>query len=76
MEPPENLSAWSDFIQQTQSGLIDSLQTPETEPVKVALSKNNNASFSSLRKLGQGFADALSAWPEICEAARSFEPKQ
>ena len=76
MEASENLSSWSDFIQQTQAGLIDSLQTPETEPVKVALSNNNNASFSSLRKLGQGFADALSAWPEICEAARSFKPKQ
>ena len=76
IEPSENLSTWSDFIQQTQSGLIDSLQTPETEPVGAALSKNNNASFSSLRKLGHGFADALSAWPEICQAAKSFKPKQ
>ena len=76
MEASDNLSAWSDFIQQTQAGLIDSLQTPETEPLSVALSKNGSANFSSLRKLGQGFADALSAWPEICEAAKSFKPKQ
>jgi hypothetical protein len=76
MEASDNLSAWSDFIQQTQAGLVDSLQTPETEPVSVALSKNGSANFSSLRELGQGFADALSAWPEICEAARSFKPKQ
>ena len=74
MEASENLSAWSDFIQQTQAGLIDSLQTPETEPISAALSKNGSANFSSLRKLGQGFADALSAWPEICQAATSFKP--
>jgi hypothetical protein len=75
-ESSENLNTWSDFLQQTQAGLIDSLQTPETEPVSVALSKNGSANFSSLKKLGQGFADALSAWPEICQAARSFKPKQ
>jgi hypothetical protein len=75
-ESSENLNTWSDFLQQTQAGLIDSLQTPETEPVSVALSKNGSANFSSLKKLGQGFADALSAWPEVCEAARSFKPKQ
>ena len=76
MEASENMNTWAGFIQETQAGLINSLQTPEPEPVSTKLSKTDGANFSALKKMGQGFADALSAWPEICQAATSFQPNK
>ena len=70
-----NSATWSEFLSQTQGGLIDALQTPEPTPVASLLAQETLTSTDSVKQMGSQLADALSAWPEICEAAEAFRPK-
>ena len=67
-----NSATWSEFLSQTQAGLIESLQSLEPTPLASLVEGDTSITEASLREMGNQFADALAAWPEICEAAKSF----
>ena len=67
-------AAWSEVLSQTQAGLIEGLQRPEPAPIESIFGGESLTTETSLREMGNQFADALSAWPEICEASKSFKP--
>jgi len=69
-----NATSWSEFLSQTQAGLIEALQSPEPAPVESLFEGDSMATEASIREMGNQFADALSAWPEICEASKAFRP--
>jgi hypothetical protein len=72
MDASANVAAWSEFLSQTQAGLIEGLQSAAPTPLTSMLEGDTSTTEASLREMGNQFADALAAWPEICEAAESF----
>ncbi len=74
MDSSANATAWSEFLSQSQAGLIEALQRPEPAPVRSLLEGDSITTEASVREMGNQFADALSAWPEICEASKAFRP--
>ena len=74
METTTNLTTWSEFLSQTQAGLIEALQNPEPTPLSSLLPKTSVQDIEALRTLGDQLACAIAAWPEVCEAAKSFRP--
>ena len=74
MDSSANATAWSEFLSQSQAGLIEALQSPEPAPIRSLLEGDSITTEASVREMGNQFADALSAWPEICEASKAFRP--
>ena len=74
LEHSQNTEKWSHFLTETQSGLIEAMQKQETAPLDSAMSNSDRADWHWLRDTGIRLADSLTAWTEICEAARGFEP--
>jgi len=74
MDTSANAKAWSEFLSQSQAGLIEALKSPEPAPVRSLLEGDPITTEASAREMGNQFADALSAWPEICEASKAFRP--
>ena len=74
MDSSANATAWSEFLSQSQAGLIEALQSPEPAPVRSHLEGDSINTEASVREIGNQFADALSAWPEICETSKAFRP--
>ena len=74
MNTSANTAAWSEFLSQTQAGLIEALQSPEPAPVASLFEGDSMTTEASVREMGNQFADALSAWPEICDISKSFRP--
>ena len=74
MDTSANATAWSEFLSQTQAGLIEGLQRPEPAPIASIFGSDTQTTEASVREMGSQLADALSAWPEICEASKSFKP--
>jgi hypothetical protein len=71
-----NKQIWTEFLSETQKSLVDALQSSETHPITTALENRASADWSSLRGMGGKFASSLSAWPQICAAAKSFIPER
>ena len=74
MDSSANVAMWSEFLSQTQAGLIEGLQSSEPTPLASLLEGDTPTTEASLREMGNQFADALAAWPEICEASKAFKP--
>lgn len=74
MDTSGNATAWSEFLSQTQAGLIEDLQRPEPAPVASLFGGDSLTTEASVREMGNQFADAVSAWPEICETSKAFRP--
>ena len=74
MDASANAAAWSEFLSQSQAGLIETLQSPEPTPLGSLFEGESITTEASVREMGDQFADALSAWPEICEASKAFRP--
>ena len=74
MDASANATSWSEFLSQTQAGLIEALQSPEPVPLESLFEGDSMSTEASIREMGNQFADALSAWPEICEASKAFRP--
>ena len=74
MDTSANANAWSEFLSQSQAGLIEALQSTEPTPVRSLLEGDSINTEASVREMGSQFADALSAWPEICETSKGFRP--
>ena len=74
MDTSANATAWSAFLSQTQAGLIEDLQRPEPAPLASLFGGDSQTTEASARDMGNQFADALSAWPEICEISKAFKP--
>ncbi|MAB27604.1 MAG: hypothetical protein CL580_08145 [Alteromonadaceae bacterium] len=74
MDSSANATAWSEFLSQSQAGLIEALKSPEPAPVRSLLEGDSITTEASVREMGNQFADALSAWPEICETSKAFRP--
>ena len=68
------LTSWSEFLSQSQAGLIEALQSPEPAPAESLFEGDSMTTEASVREMGNHFADALSAWPEICETSKTFRP--
>ena len=68
-----NSGAWGEFLSATQSALIEALQIPDATPISKALASAGQTDWASLRNIGNNLADSLTAWPEICAAAKTFE---
>ena len=64
--------AWQRFLEDSRDRLVTEIQTPEPSPLDDHMTTRALTSLPALRTHGQHFADALSAWPEICEAAKSY----
>ena len=71
-----NKQIWTEFLSETQKSLVDALQAPEVQPIATTLEKKGETEWSSLRGMGGKFASSLSAWPQICAAAKSFIPER
>ena len=66
---------WQHFLEQSRDQLVNELQTPEPEPLAVLGNSGDGMELSrltALRNHGASFADALSAWPNICAAAENY----
>ena len=74
MDTSANATVWSEFLSQTQAGLIEGLQRPEPAPIASIFGGDSQTTEASVREMGNQFADALSAWPEICETSKAFRP--
>ena len=74
MDTSANAAAWFEFLSQSQAGLIEALQSPEPAPLGSLFEGESKTTEASVREMGDQFADALSAWPEICEASKAFRP--
>ena len=72
LQENNNSQAWSSFLSQTQERLLSELQSIETRPLATALAARHKTDEASLRNMGERFADALSAWPDISAAAVNF----
>jgi len=74
MDASANATSWSEFLSQSQTGLIEALQSPEPAPAESLFEGDSMTTEASVREMGNQFADALSAWPEICETSKTFRP--
>ena len=74
MDISANATAWSEFLSQSQAGLIEALQSPEPAPLGSLFEGKSMTTEASVREMGDQFADALLAWPEICEVSKDFRP--
>ena len=65
---------WRTFVEQSRDALLAEIQEPEPAPLSQWKADSKTLSADGLRLGGAAFAKALEDWPEICEAARGFEP--
>jgi hypothetical protein len=63
---------WQAFVEESRDNLVRQIQSQEAHPVADALT-HAKSDFETLRRRGLDFANAIKAWPEICETARAFE---
>ena len=69
----DNALKWRSFLEESQQQLIEQIQAPNTKPLADITQHSGAPDHSSLRRLGQSFAQALALWPEICSAAKGFD---
>jgi len=50
------------------------LQSPEPAPLGSLFESLSMTTEASVREMGDQFADALLAWPEICDNSKAFRP--
>ena len=62
---------WQQFLERSRDQLVTEIQTPESQPLNDRLIGSSFASLEALRAHSQQFANALSGWSEICEAAKN-----
>jgi hypothetical protein len=65
---------WQTFLEQSRDSLVGQIQSQDPYPVADALTRGAS-DLETLRRRGFDFAEAIKAWPEICQAARTFELK-
>ena len=63
---------WQGFLEGSRDQLVAEIQASEASPLQDRLQGSGVTDIAALRAHGQHFADALSAWPEICAAAADF----
>ena len=63
---------WQRFLEQSRDSLLGQIQSQDPHPVADALTREAS-DLETLRRSGFDFAEAIKAWPEICQAARTFE---
>ena len=63
---------WRAFLERSRDQLVAEIQASEASPLQDRLQGSGVTDIAALRAHGQHFADALSAWPEICAAAADF----
>ncbi len=63
---------WQTFLEQSRDNLVVQIQSQDPHPVADALTREAS-DLETLRQRGFDFAEAIKAWPEICQAARTFE---
>ena len=63
---------WQTFLEQSRDNLVVQIQSQDPHPVADALTREAS-DLETLRRRGVDFAEAIKAWPEICQAARTFE---
>ena len=63
---------WQTFLEQSRDSLVGQIQSQDPHPVAVALTREAS-DLETLRRSGFDFAEAIKIWPEICQAARTFE---
>ncbi|MDA9941384.1 hypothetical protein N9C62_02125 [Luminiphilus sp.] len=64
--------AWTTFLEQSRDNLVSQIQSQETHPVADAL-MHAASNMETLRQVGSDFAEAIKAWPAICDAAAALE---
>jgi hypothetical protein len=62
---------WQQFLERSRDQLVTEIQTPESQPLNDRLTASSLPSLEALRAHSQQFANALSGWSEICEAAKN-----
>lgn len=67
--------AWSTFLEQSRDNLLSQIQSSEPRPVAEAL-KHASSDMETLRQIGADFAEAIKAWPTICDAAAELQMPQ
>ena len=66
------ITHWQTFLEQSRDSLVGQIQSQDPHPVADALTREAS-DLETLRRSGFDFAEAIKVWPEICEAARTFE---
>jgi len=66
---------WSTFLEQSRDHLLSQIQSSEPRPVAEAL-KHASSDMETLRQIGADFAEAIKAWPTICDAAAALQMPQ
>ena len=64
--------AWSTFLEQSRDDLLSQIQSSEPQPVAEAL-ELASSDMETLRQVGADFAQAMKAWPAICDAAAALK---
>ena len=63
---------WQTFLEQSRDNLVVQIQSQDPHPVSDAVARSTS-DLESLRRRVFDFAEGIKAWPEICQAARTFE---
>jgi hypothetical protein len=72
LEAAPGFAAWKQFLEATRDQLVAEIQA-SSEPLFGASSSGTvNLDLAGLQQHGKAFAEALTAWPQICEAASSL----
>lgn len=66
---------WRAFLEASRDQLVAEIQTPEPAPISDVSAQLGDNGPQTLRAHGRQFAQALRAWPTMCEVAKSFSPQ-
>jgi hypothetical protein len=73
MEELPRSSEWRAFLEASRDQLVAEVQAPEAGALTAAAGKLGGDGLDLLRRHGESFSEALTLWPQICEAARQFK---
>ena len=77
LRPLEDLprtNEWRAFLESSRDQLVADIQAPEGDALAAAAGKLGSDGIDQMRRHGASFAQAMTLWPQICEAAREFKP--
>ena len=72
LEAAPGFAAWKQFLEATRDQLVAEIQASSEPLFGISGNGTMNMDLEGLQQHGKAFAEALTAWPQICEAASSL----
>ena len=72
LEASPGFAAWKQFLEASRDQLVSEIQSADEMLFNSSGSNDLPSDLAHLQKQGGAFADALIAWPEICEVATTL----